>query len=116
MQAVRKQIDEKNIEPLLFVAIDQKRDTDLISAIGDPTLEQDGQPIRYANCDIRRRSDAKPAELRTFAIQVTHNIEQRTPNATQTRQVSHPTKNRPASIGHGPRKLPELDSNQQPSG
>ncbi len=85
MQAVRKQIDEKNIEPLLFVAIDQKRDTDLISAIGDPTLEQDGQPIRYANCDIRRRSDSKPAELRTFAIQVTHNIEQRTPNTAQTR-------------------------------
>ncbi|CCH01414.1 hypothetical protein FAES_3406 [Fibrella aestuarina BUZ 2] len=68
-EAVRRYLETTNSEPPNFTVTNLIAEGDFLTALGDIIMkDKDGQPVRYAYCDVWRLRDGKLAELKAFVI------------------------------------------------
>ncbi|MEZ0610145.1 nuclear transport factor 2 family protein [Fibrella sp. WM1] len=67
--AVRHYLETTNHEPPNFTVTNMIAEGDFLTALGDIIMkDEDGQPVRYAYCDVWRFHEGKMVELNAFVI------------------------------------------------
>lgn len=66
--AIRKWMEQAPPEPPTFTIDDVVAEGDLVTVLGDMTMQEEGGVTPYAYCDVWRFKGDKPAELKAFVI------------------------------------------------
>ena len=67
-EAIRQWMGSMPVEPPTFTVEGIVAEGDLVAAFGDMTMNEEGNIVPYAYCDVYRFRNGKVAELKSFVI------------------------------------------------